>query len=127
MKPTAKARVLLLDEVLKNPALMRTCDEETRDNVLEQMTELLRAVAQRLARDGRADQEAGDVTEAPITETMCLWVNENGDMITLENQDLTDEKDYRLQILQFREDDGPATEIILGPSDLQELRDAIED
>jgi hypothetical protein len=126
---------MLLDEVVKDPTLFMTCDEETRRNVLERTVELMVVVAARMTLEEHVqliaaltarleDEVAGRVTETASTETMYLWINDKGETITLDNQDLTDPKDSRLQILQFREN-APATEIILGPSDLQELRDAI--
>ena len=39
---------MLLDEVLNNPTLFMTCDEEARRNVLERTVELMVAVTARI-------------------------------------------------------------------------------
>ena len=54
------------------------------------------------------------------------WINRFGDLINEENEDLTDPRNSRLQILQFLTGDDAATEIILTPRDLRELRGVLD-
>jgi hypothetical protein len=53
------------------------------------------------------------------------WVNRYGDLITEDNEKLTDPADSRLQIVQFLNANDLATEIILTPRDLSDLRDVL--
>ena len=54
-----------------------------------------------------------------------FWLNPAGELITLENQDLTDSKDLCLQIVKFVDGDRVATEIVLGPEEIRELRNTL--